>query len=170
MLKLSGNVRPQSSWLAEPLWTDPGIKCGISVHEPTSSSKNNNKKQKKHRWGIVEHSPQILASKEKATTTTTWPLFNQLPSHNLFLSACLPVCLSGKPCIVCAVKSTECVLWVCVSVLFTWPRVDFTVDYLLCTLWSQNEQWCTSDIQTPYILNFLVSFCLLCQSCTISNK
>ena len=26
-----GNTRPQSSQLAEPLWTDPGLKSGISV-------------------------------------------------------------------------------------------------------------------------------------------
>ena len=29
----SGNTRPQSSQLAEPLWTDPSIKNGISVRE-----------------------------------------------------------------------------------------------------------------------------------------
>ena len=29
----SGNIRSQSSQLAEPLWTDPGLKCGISVRE-----------------------------------------------------------------------------------------------------------------------------------------
>ena len=29
----SGNTRSQSSQLAEPLWTDPGLKCVISVHE-----------------------------------------------------------------------------------------------------------------------------------------
>ena len=28
---VTGNIRPQSSQLAEPLWTDPGIKNGISV-------------------------------------------------------------------------------------------------------------------------------------------
>ena len=27
----SGNTQPQSSQLAEPLWTDPGVKSGISV-------------------------------------------------------------------------------------------------------------------------------------------
>ena len=32
---LSGNTRPQSSLLAEPLWTDPGRKSGISVRELT---------------------------------------------------------------------------------------------------------------------------------------
>ena len=43
---LSGNVRPQSSHPADPLWTDSGIKSGISVREPTSTSKNNNRKRR----------------------------------------------------------------------------------------------------------------------------
>ena len=30
---LSGNIRPQLSQLAEPLWTDPALKSGISVLE-----------------------------------------------------------------------------------------------------------------------------------------
>ena len=29
----SGNTRSRSSQLAEPLWTDPGLKSGINVHE-----------------------------------------------------------------------------------------------------------------------------------------
>ena len=29
----SGNTQPQSSQLAEPLWTDPGLKSGTSVRE-----------------------------------------------------------------------------------------------------------------------------------------
>ena len=36
---LSWNIRPQSSQLAEPLWTDPGIKSGIGVRELISTSK-----------------------------------------------------------------------------------------------------------------------------------
>ena len=36
---LSGNIRPQSSQLALPLWTDPGIKSGISVHELNTTFK-----------------------------------------------------------------------------------------------------------------------------------
>ena len=35
---LSGNTWPQSSQLAEPLWTGPGLKSGISVHELISIS------------------------------------------------------------------------------------------------------------------------------------
>ena len=36
---LSGNIWPQSSQFAEPLWTYPGIKSGISVHELISTLK-----------------------------------------------------------------------------------------------------------------------------------
>ena len=44
---LSGNIRPQSSQPAEPLWTDPDIKSGISVRELISTSK---KKKKRAGW------------------------------------------------------------------------------------------------------------------------
>ena len=37
----SGNTWPQSSELAEPLWTDPGLKSGISLHELISTLKKN---------------------------------------------------------------------------------------------------------------------------------
>ena len=43
---LSGNTQPQSSQLAEPLWTDLGIKSGISVPELISTLK------KKRRRGM----------------------------------------------------------------------------------------------------------------------
>ena len=33
----SGNTRPQSSQLTEPLWTDPGLKSEISVRELIST-------------------------------------------------------------------------------------------------------------------------------------
>ena len=35
----SGNTRSQSSQLDEPLWTDPGLKSRISVHELISTLK-----------------------------------------------------------------------------------------------------------------------------------
>ena len=53
------------SQLAEPLWTDPGIKSGISVYELISTLKSTGGQ------GMVKHYPQTLASEEKATTTTT---------------------------------------------------------------------------------------------------
>ena len=42
----SGNTRSQSSQLAEPLWTDPGLKSGISVRGMISTLK------KKRRRGM----------------------------------------------------------------------------------------------------------------------
>ena len=46
-----GNIGPQSSQLAEPLWTDPGLKRGISVRELISTSKKKKKKEKKAQAG-----------------------------------------------------------------------------------------------------------------------
>ena len=46
---LSGNIRPQSSQHAEPLWTDPGMKSGISVRKLISTIK---KKRKKEQWEL----------------------------------------------------------------------------------------------------------------------
>ena len=43
----SGNMRPQLCQLAEPPWTDPGVKSGISVRELISTKKK--KREKKHR-------------------------------------------------------------------------------------------------------------------------
>ena len=45
-----GNTWPQSSQLAERLWTDPGLKSGISVHKLISTEK-----KKKRRWGMNGH-------------------------------------------------------------------------------------------------------------------
>ena len=47
----SGNIRPQSSQLTELLWTNPGIKSGISVSElmPTLKKKHTKKKKKRRR-------------------------------------------------------------------------------------------------------------------------
>ena len=41
---LSGNTRPQSSQLSQPLWTDPGVESGISVRELMSTNKTNKKR------------------------------------------------------------------------------------------------------------------------------
>ena len=50
----SGNAWSQSSQLAEPLWTDLGLKSGISLRELISTLNK-----------IVEHSPKILSREEK---------------------------------------------------------------------------------------------------------
>ena len=58
---LSRNFQPQSSQLAEPLWTDPGLTSGIGVRELISTLK------KETQAGIESTKPssKILASKEK---------------------------------------------------------------------------------------------------------
>ena len=61
---LSGNIRPQSSQLAEPLWTDPSVDSGIRVRELISSKKTNKQTNSGGEW-MVEHSPKILASEKK---------------------------------------------------------------------------------------------------------
>ena len=40
-----GNTRSQSSQRAEPLWTDPGLKSGISLREQISTLKKKKKKK-----------------------------------------------------------------------------------------------------------------------------
>ena len=55
---MSGNTRPQSSQLAEPLWTDPGIKSGISVREIISTLK-----KKKRRWGMKGRTFSLIPCK-----------------------------------------------------------------------------------------------------------
>ena len=47
----SGNTRSQSSQLAEPLWTDLGLKSGISLRELISTLKKKAKKKKKSAGG-----------------------------------------------------------------------------------------------------------------------
>ena len=47
---LSGNIWPQSSQLAEPLWTEFGIQSGINVSELISRLKKT--KQKRLGWGM----------------------------------------------------------------------------------------------------------------------
>ena len=63
----SGNTRPQSSQLTEPLWSDPGLKSGINVAQA-----NLHLKKKKMQVGneLSNILPKILAPEEKAATTT----------------------------------------------------------------------------------------------------
>ena len=65
---LLGSARPQSSQLAEPLWTDPGLKSGISVLE-LSPLKNNNKKTKQKNtggdWFIINLLPRSSDTRKR---------------------------------------------------------------------------------------------------------
>ena len=40
----SGNAQPQLCQLPEPLWTDPGLKSGVGVHELISAKKKKKKR------------------------------------------------------------------------------------------------------------------------------
>ena len=65
---LSGSISPQLSQLDEPVWTDPGIKSGISVRGLIYFSKEKKKKaQAGNEWSNILL--KILASEEKATTS-----------------------------------------------------------------------------------------------------
>ena len=58
-LNAPGNIPPQSSQLAEPLWTDPGIKSDISVRELISTSKQK-KAQSGNEWSnFLQKSSQV---------------------------------------------------------------------------------------------------------------
>ena len=69
---LSGNIQPQSSLLAEPLWTDPGIKCGIRVHKLIS----NLKKKKCGGGGGGERMVEFLPKSSQARKRLPPPPFN----------------------------------------------------------------------------------------------
>ena len=49
----SGNIRPQSSQLAGPLWTDPGLKSGITVRKLISTLKKKKKAQAGNGWSNI---------------------------------------------------------------------------------------------------------------------
>ena len=67
----SRNTRPQPSQLAAPLWTDPGLKSGISVRELISTKKKKHKKKTEGGESMTHPSPKDPRKREHATTTTT---------------------------------------------------------------------------------------------------
>ena len=77
---LSGNIRPQSSQLAETLWSDPSIKSGINLRELISTLRRKEKKEKKAQAGNewLDILLKTLANEEKATTT----IAKQTRSHH----------------------------------------------------------------------------------------
>ena len=74
---LSGNIRPQSAQPAEPLWTDPGINCGINVRELISTSKakitNMKKSQAVNEWSnILQKSSQARKKPPTPSHQISW--------------------------------------------------------------------------------------------------
>ena len=64
----SENTRSQSSQLAEPLWTDPGLKSGISVRKLISTKKKNVQAGNE----LFNILPKILACKKKASNDNSY--------------------------------------------------------------------------------------------------
>ena len=60
---LSGNIRPPSSQLAEPLWTDPGIKSEISARELISTSKQTKKRRQEMNGRTFSQNPRTRGKK-----------------------------------------------------------------------------------------------------------
>ena len=61
-----GNIRPQSSQIAEPLWTYPGPKSGISVRELISTLQQQQQQQKSAGGDrMVQPSPQSWHARKK---------------------------------------------------------------------------------------------------------
>ena len=89
---MSGNIRPQPSQLAELLWTDPGIKSGISVHELISIKEKERKK--KGRWGIngrtFSQNPR-KQGKSHRRVPLSFSVYVRLPCWSSFLSGCAKV-------------------------------------------------------------------------------
>ena len=72
---ISGNIRPQSSQLGEPRWTDPGIKSEISARELISTSK---KKKKKKERKKEKKKKKKRRRRRKSTGVNEWS--NILPN------------------------------------------------------------------------------------------
>ena len=85
----SGNARPQSSQLAEPLWTDPGLKSGIYVRELISTLN----KIAGVDWFIKKSSPNILKCEEKPPPPQPSVKNQSIHPHFLWSGA---TCLSQK--------------------------------------------------------------------------
>ena len=98
------NTQPQSSQLAEPLWTDPDLKSRISVRELISSYIKKKKKLREKKsagweW-MVELSPQNLRKRGKIhhhqCVPKVWKKVHQLVHSKEGLNESSPVCVS-KP-------------------------------------------------------------------------
>ena len=81
----SGNARPQSSQLTEPLWSDPGLKIRTGVRELISILKEKKKERKgAGREWVAEPSLQNLACEEISIATTARTCATLFPHHSRF--------------------------------------------------------------------------------------
>ena len=91
---LLGNIQPQLSQLAEPLWTDPGIKSGISVCELISTLKKNAGGE----WMVKLSLKKFLLTRKKpAYHHQFWLEDDHQGMIRGCLFSCWPSCLSQGP-------------------------------------------------------------------------
>ena len=82
MWNSSGKTRPQSPQLAEPLWTDPGVKSEIDAPKLISIPKKKKKKKEKVGNELTKSSHKHLSSEEKAIFTSS--TLCSLSYHDIF--------------------------------------------------------------------------------------
>ena len=101
---LSGNTQSQSSQLTEPLWTDPGLKSGLSMCELISTIKKK-KRSTGVEWMV---SPKICAREEKAASKMPPPHSKEWLSDSAHNKQWLSVSAHNKQCISFSVHSKQC--------------------------------------------------------------
>ena len=77
----SGNTPSQSSQLAEPLWTDPGLKRGISVHKLISTLKKKKRGQAGNEWSNIFQKLVHLRKKPPSSCHTDTLLYIHAHTH-----------------------------------------------------------------------------------------
>ena len=127
-LNLSGNIRPQSSQLAEPLWTGPGLKSGISVRELISTSEKEEKKPGRGMNCRTFSQNPCTRGKSHHATSTMSIYYTELKTFTAYTPCSRCVYLSVVPSTHCSrcvylsvVPSTPCNRCVYLSVVPSTP-------------------------------------------------
>ena len=109
---LSGSIRPQSSQFVQPLWTDPGIKRGISVRELISTLKKKTKKTRRRGMNSRPFSPnrrQQGNSQQCLPVRSSDPNLRKITEHQLSIHSRRPS--NPSDVWVVAVVTTSAVSW-----------------------------------------------------------
>ena len=126
----SGNAPSQSSQLAEPLWTDPGLMSGISLHNLISTLK----KKERCTWGMnywtFSKTPCNMREKPPPLPCLWWSILTTLVVHHILRSeelALFAIFWWGKPLLGWYVLSFSAV-WTTASLCsLTSPLIKCTV-------------------------------------------
>ena len=131
----------QSSQVAEPLWTDPGQKSGISVRELISISKNKKQKQSASGEWMDEHSLKIRTREEEATPR----------GHEAKRQGCQKRKNTSETLPVCGLRSF-------VLSMFMQQRYFSLASNLTCSGRSH-----INPLFLSFCLSFFLSFCMIMQ-------